>query len=45
MNDRSRSVLVMLLALLAMAPDPVDPEGTRADQDEARAELQSIANK
>ena len=31
--------------LLAMAPDPGDPDGTRADQDEARAELQSIANK
>lgn len=34
-----------LSALLAMAPDPGDPEGTRADQDEGRAELQSIANK
>jgi tetratricopeptide (TPR) repeat protein len=34
-----------LNALLAMAPDPGDPDGTRADQDEARAELQSIANK
>ncbi len=34
-----------LNALLAMAPDPGDPEGTRADQDEARAELQSIAGK
>lgn len=31
--------------LLAMAPDSGDPDGTRADQDEARAELQSIANK
>jgi hypothetical protein len=28
-----------------MAPDLGDPDGTRADQDEARAELQSIANK
>jgi tetratricopeptide (TPR) repeat protein len=34
-----------LNTLLAMAPDLGDPDGTRADQDEARTELQSIANK
>ena len=35
----------VLNTLLAMAPDLGDPDGTRADQDEARTELQSIANK
>ncbi len=40
--DEARAVLNRLIA---MAPDPGDPEGFRKDQDAARAELKSIAGK